>query len=445
VTNRSKFVVALLLAQFAPLLAFAQGKPVITKNARNTFTFNHLALRGATDAPFVLEIGDGEFFQVLITNTDPRLFRYSIAATADEEGPLTSSFEPGANGIPARHDSWASVTQRHDKHFNRYRVTISPVAAQAGATVATRQAANSKLRTLGMEPRFDETEKTVAPLLYPVAFDLWVSTRPEWKVSFSGGVAFSGLTDHKFFIKTTDAKKTVEEDTAARDRTRHDVIALANVYFDHQYGRGLMFGAAFGVGDNGGSTPRYFVGPSVVLGRNFIFTAGTTFGSIATLPVGQLLHDAPINGDNTLNNLGSRYQHGFFAALAFTFIDKETEFRNGFTSSTTTGAESAAPSAATANDLTGEYKTVDNKIEKVEIADVKGKTAMTLTLDAETAAKFATELGNKSAITLEKKTDVTFENGDDRATFAISGDTTTLEFKHGTTTIVSASKKKSSA
>lgn len=447
-TNRAKSAVALLLTQLVSVPAFAQPKPFIVKDARNTFTFDHLALRGKTDTPVVLEIGHGEFFQVLVTNTDPRLFEYSIAATADEQGPLTSSFEPGAEGVPASPDSWASVTQRHDKHFNRYRVTISAVAAQAGATITARKAANTKLQTLGVEARFDETNETAAPLLYPVAFDLWVSTRPEWKVSFSGGVAFSGLTDHKFFIKTAaDGKKTVEEDTGARDRTRHDVIALANVYFDHQFGRGLMFGAAFGVGDNGGSTPRYFAGPSIVLGRHFIVTAGATLGSVATLPVGQSLHEAPGGGDNTLTNLGRRYQRGFFTALAFTFISKETEFRNGFTSSTTTGVQGAAAQspAAGGKGLAGEYETADNKIEKVEIADVKGKPTLTLTLDADTAAKFATVLGKKSAIVLEKKTDTTFENGDDKATFTTSGDTTTLEFKHGTTTIVTASKKKSGA
>jgi len=37
---------------------------------------------------------------------------------------------------------------------------------------------------------------------------------------------------------------------------------------------------------------------------------------VATLHVGQVLHELPINGDNTLGTLGSRYQRGFFAGVA---------------------------------------------------------------------------------------------------------------------------------
>jgi hypothetical protein len=437
---------SLIVAVVTPVYA-QTTKPAVVKDSRNTFTFDHLALRGETDAPMVLEVGDGDFFQVLITHTDPTLFKYSISATQDEAGPLTTTFEPDANGVQAHPDSWASVTHRHDKHFNRYRVTISEIAAQAAATTDTKKSANSTLQqTLGITtPVFDESDGRPVKLLHSVAFDLWVTTRPEWKVSFSGGVAVSSLTDHKFFVKTDDTgRKTVEEDTNGRDAVRHDVIALANLYFDHQYWRGLMFGTAFGIGDTGNSTPRYYVGPSIVLGRNFIFTAGATFGSVAMLPSGQTLHEAPTS-DNVLNNLGSRYQRGYFGSIAFAFIDKETEFRNGFTSSTTTGSGSApsgAGASANGNALSGTYQTSDKKDEKVEIATANGKTTMTLTIDADTAKQFATALENRSAITMEKKNDTTYQTGDDTAIFTTSGDTTTLQFKHGQTTIVTASKKK---
>ncbi len=444
--NRWQCMLSCLLAAVATPVLAQSVKPPIVKDARNTFTFDHLALRGQSDAPFVLEIGDGEFFQVIITHTDPTIFKYSVSATQDEQGPLTSTFEPDATGVQAHPDSWVSVTQRHDKHFSRYRVTISEITSQTAATTEAKKDANTKLQTMGVTtPVFEEGDGRPVKLLHPVAFDVWVTTRPEWKVNFSGGVAISSLTDHKYFVKTDDAgKKTIEEDTDGRDTVRHDVIALANLYFDHQYRRGLMLGATFGIGDNGGSMPRYFIGPSIVLGKNFIFTAGATFGSVATLPVGQALHQAPINGDNTLNNLGSSYQHGYFASIAFAFINKETEFRNGFTSSTTTGAGTAA-AASPASTVAGNYQTSDNKQEKVEIATVNGKTTMTLTVDADTAKKFETELAHKSAITLQNKNETTYENGDDVVTFTTSANAVTLDFKHGTTPIVSASKKKRGA
>src|SRR6266545_5259589 len=101
--------------------------------------------------------------------------------------------------------------------------------------------------------------------------------------------------------------------------------------------------------------------------RNFICTAGATFGSVATLPVGQVLHELPINGDNTLVRWAAVTSAGSLPASHLRLSAKKLNSRTGFASSTTTGAPAAAGVPAAADALA--------------------------------------ELGNRSAITLEKKSD----------------------------------------
>jgi len=60
------------------------------------------------------------------------------------------------------------------------------------------------------------------------------------------------------------------------------------------------------------------------------------------LPVGQRLNEEPINGDNTLGTLGSRFAHGWYVGISFTFSqDKETEFLNALTPPQKTGQGTA--------------------------------------------------------------------------------------------------------
>jgi hypothetical protein len=385
----------------------ATPQPIIRRDNRNTFVFDHLRLQASVaGTPFALEIGDGEIFQVLVIHTDASQFSYSIAATQDQTGPLTSTLLPGPAGVTPGRDDTVSLTMRHDQHFNRYRVTIAGLAAAGQPATPAAPATKEAFRTEVPSPNAPKQQQAEQqPQLYPIAFDLWVITRPQWKVTFSGGLALSTLSDQKFFISTdSSGNKKVQEDTASEEKIRHDVIALANIYFEHQYFRSLTFGAAVGIGDNGGSTPRYFIGPSVTVGGNLILTGGLTFGSIATLPVGQQLNQAPINGDNTLNALGSRFKHGLFFGAAFTFVDTTSAFKGAFSSSSTTpapastpapgaGGTPATPAAVTLDALVGNYLTTDSpgKAEQLSATTSGGKAALplTLTLDTDTAKALA--------------------------------------------------------
>lgn len=418
-------LIVMLLTTSIAMPASAGQSSSTERTPRNTLEFDHLRLRGVTDDPVALEIGDGDLFQVVVTNTDPRLFKYTISATQDETLP-SSSLAADATPVTARIDGRANLTMRHDRHFSRYRVTISALPGVIPERVAT------VIGGTGNRPSVAGGTKTTEPAgefetaaLYPVSFDVWVLTRPEWKVSISGGVAFSGLTDRKFFIKTAaDGAKTVEEDVAARDSTRQDIVALANVYFDHQFKRGLMLGAAFGIGQNSGGAPRYYVGPSVVLGRNFVFSGGIAFGSVAAPPVGQSLGRAPVNGDNTLTSLGSRFGRGGFFSLAFTFVNKDAEFKNAFSSTTTTTGEGIA--ALSIADLEGDYVegTAVKATVKATKADGKARLPLTVTFADKTTVEltdtngvwhYASKDGKKEAKFSGKKGDLTLQYLEDGA------------------------------
>jgi hypothetical protein len=221
-------------------------------------------------------------------------------------------------------------------------------------------------------------------------------------------------------VKTAaDGKETVEEDIDSRDQTRHDIVALANVYFDHQYARALMFGAAFGVGQNSSGAPRYYLGPSVVLWRNFVFSGGLALGSVATLPSGQALGQAPFNGDNTLTTLGSRLGRSAFFSVAFTFINRESEFASAF--GATSEAAGAGLPALAATDTPGDYQDENGAVKaKVAVQTGDGKTTIVLTLtDGNVEVKLPTEKG---------PLDYTTSDGTKEAKFSGTADAVVLQY-----------------
>jgi hypothetical protein len=183
--------------------------------------------------------------------------------------------------------------------------------------------------------------------LFEYTFPVWVKTTG-WNITFNSGFGFSSLTSKKYFIATdSDGKKTVEADPNRGDQSRPDIMALANLTLPHLknpslWWAGEKLGIAFGVGLGGDSDARYYFGPSYTLGKRFILNGGWTGGKVSTLPVGQRLHEAPINGDNTLGTLGSRFAHGWYVGISFTFTDdKESDFLNALTPPQQTGQGTA--------------------------------------------------------------------------------------------------------
>ena len=345
---------------------------------KNYLIFNHE--RGVIEKPVPaqLEVGDGEAFVIVFACTDPSRFDYliePIKAAEVRKAEYTST--PGS--VAAQPNQHASLTWRHDRHFPLYRVTVS--IREAGEQEETDDGQPSfvvrdllgrlnsdeldRLRSMaiygvdeeGIEEAADEfgvteesleamlaatwsqmTLETTERRLYSYTFPVWVKT-VGWEISFSTGIGFSRLTDEQYFIKTddmgnddaSDDVKTVLRDRDAEDDFIPDLVAMANLQLPSHLQGWRRLGLAFGIGTGGQSEPRYFLGPSVRLGRQLILTLGLAGGKVDTLPTGQEIGEPPINGDNTLAALGSRFTTAAFVGIAFNFAPSEKEFLSALT------------------------------------------------------------------------------------------------------------------
>src|SRR5450830_1391331 len=81
VLKRSATIALVGLLVGAAPAASGNRRPAIPRTKDNTFVYNHQALKAEYDGPFAIMVGDGDIFQVLVTHTDPTLFKYTISAT----------------------------------------------------------------------------------------------------------------------------------------------------------------------------------------------------------------------------------------------------------------------------------------------------------------------------------------------------------------------------
>jgi hypothetical protein len=295
----------------------------------NTLDFNHQELRASPQRLLVLEVDDGAYFGVLFKCTAPTYFDYRITAdTEASPGSASSVVGPDSVNVTGQLVTHG-VTMRHDSRVLRYRVTATLREGLPRPALGPGESGRGGPAPPPPPPLPGTAAvPTPAPVqLFSVAFDIWVATKPDWRLSVIGGVAVSSLVDTKYAINTssTGAKTFVESPASTQSKRAADVIALANVYYSRVYARTLNFGAAFGIGTSG-TSPRFFFGPSVVFGKYFVFTGGWAVGSVAAPPAGQELGAAPVNGDNTLNSLSRRTIGRPYASIGFTWIDRRDQF-----------------------------------------------------------------------------------------------------------------------
>jgi Tfp pilus assembly major pilin PilA len=327
---------------------------------KDVLFFNHQDGRILYPAPAQLEVEDGAVFTIVFLHTDPTSFDYTLKGLSGPDD-KAANFKNGTDSKQASKSVTVFVTWRHDRHFPLYQVQLSiRKAAQTDTTMTVEQiqaAAAAKHLTLVPKEVQEQAQKQVQEqtreqtqdLLFEYTFPVWVKTAG-WNITFNSGFGFSSLTSKKYFIATDAAeKKTVEVDPNRGDQSRPDIMALANLTLPHLKNPSLgwageKLGFAFGIGLGGDSDARYYFGPSYTLGKRFILNGGWTGGKVSTLPVGQRLHEAPISGDNTLGTLGSRFAHGWYLGISFTFTpDKETEFLGALTPPQKTGEGTPAP------------------------------------------------------------------------------------------------------
>ena len=363
-----------------------QGQDDLEK-ARNYLVFNHRKGRIEFPVPAQLEVRDGETFAIVFACSNPSQFDYVIEGIKSDAVPSSSAtIQQEAPADPV--GLHASVTWRHDRQVPLYQVTVKRRKAAsaednartavlasglrgsikgrgdadfgdllAGIVAMSESGADrSTIETYSRDNRLDpdEVEEALTLMgtldkLYSYTFPIWVKT-VGWRLSFSSGFGFSGLTDEEYFTRTddmgtpedaSDDVKTVERDSNAEDDFLPDLMALANLEFPSS-----NFGLAFGLGIGDEAEPRYFFGPSLDLGKQFILTGGVAGGKVSTLPSGQSLGQAPINGDNTLNNLPTKFETAFYLGIAFKFSPAQKEFLGALTGAQQIEEEGDADAAA---------------------------------------------------------------------------------------------------
>jgi len=326
------------------------GPPILKRTSENTLVFNHRDLRPEGNGLQVLAADDGGYFQILFKCTSPAYFTYSITGDAAAQPESTAAqTQPESVTIDPSLLTTRGITMRHDARFLRYHVTarlregIRPTAgATSGGTGST--------RTSDFTFKVGNVASSSGALLYSMAFDVWVNTKPDWKLGIIGGVAVSKLVDKRYAVIPDEKNAPVFLEDGSQSRWHSDVMALANVYYSKLYLRSLNLGFAFGIGSSG-STPRFFAGPSVVFGRYFVLTGGVAFGWVSAPPLGQRLGQPPVNGDNTLNSASSRFTSAAYFGIGFTWIERRDQFAASLTAASVSNSVGSCVSSVSTDHL----------------------------------------------------------------------------------------------
>jgi hypothetical protein len=340
----------------------------VRKTAKNTLVVNHLELGAETDDLYVLEVADGDHFQVLFENSYPACFSYSITATDDALIGSANQMPGRAIKVPFADLKRGRVTMQHRDVFAKYRVTaaltcdiVAGGAPERSADSTTLQLGTSNTKAFALEMRTTRPIDWAALLkdltqdveLRELSFDLWVRTAPKWTVAINGGVAFQNFKSPLYYIKSTTANgttvKTFEEEEP-EEHKRPAVMTLISVYPPWPPLRRL--GAAVGFGGQG-SDLRYYFGGAVSLGGHLVFTAGKAFGFVSDRPLGQEVGQPPIS-DNVLANVRSVPASAWYFGFALGF---DVKSKPDTISALTASSTSKPPALSATSAFTGVYAT----------------------------------------------------------------------------------------
>jgi hypothetical protein len=343
--------------------ACARGKPVTDSGC---------------SASFQLTLRDGEFFSIVILDTDTLHFTYALEAFARSD---TGQKLQGGTEV---HDTLVLYRQ-HEKRYGGYILRVT---------------------------RKDDPSNARGDALLTIN----VVTR-EWALEFAGGFTVSGLKDRVYSVRndtlvdaTTEAKTPVLRIQRQRDRENQQSLGLGS--FVHLYNTGLPWlGISFGLGLEQSRAASYYFGPSIRLGGKATLTAGVLWGNVKTLPAGfaenQVVADA-----NVINGTGTRTQHSLFAGISYSFIGgADKALAKPFAEQGASPAPSTTPSDAAATDVVTAITPVDTVLFDEEF-------------QAEFLSKAGSQVGKAEVVffatdtTDTQVTEVTFDPAGDDATFS---------------------------
>ena len=291
--RRCTLALAVALVTASPTLAQKVNKP---KGAKGDVIFSHR--NDNQDLWYSRSLAAGQDFTVVINDTDPGRFQYSIAGVALEGGTEDDDQARKIQDVPIVELRPFKLPFTHDRKFGGYVVRI--------------RANDPDDRTVVPKGETDEL------VLNDVTLHIAVET-VGWNLDFAGAYVGSGLTDPKYAIITQENEAGDEEKVFTREPNRESDVNLGLGAFVHVYNdnKWPWLALTFGLGIDDDTT--YYLGPSLRLGDKAAITAGYAWGAVDTLPGGQQLGESPIS-DNVLNNLGTKNEGAFFVGISYSFI-----------------------------------------------------------------------------------------------------------------------------
>lgn len=331
----------------------ALGKEEGYKGRLDVVVFDHAAGELVWPQPAQLWVRDGDPFVVVVTNTHPYAFTYSSSVVASDAAAGGPGQVVGERVTVKEEDGvTVCVSFRFVEGFPLHKMEISGSAAWTAAAAAVLEKAATdtddpmaaaRFKVFRMNPRealkvFESGEAVGADavvadaakkgVLYPYTFPVWVRDSRA-QLGFATGLAFSDVTSDRFFVETDDqgtAETTDDEQRvlaeSSSDDFRPDLMAYASITAPRTptwWGAGGRLGVTVGLGIGDGGDPRYFLGPSWLIGDRFLVAAGAFGGKVDRLPAGQREGEAPINGANTLSQLGKGFERGWAVGVAWRF------------------------------------------------------------------------------------------------------------------------------
>jgi hypothetical protein len=275
-------------------------------------------------------LAPGDQFEVRIQHTCESAFTYAFKPVANAASRSSARITPSA--CPVENTS-VSVCIRHEQQYGAYLVEIvqkpveSPLAELEGSI----------------------KDLSSVTLTVPVVHN-------PWYLDFTSGFTLSELTDPIWAGDTQTGADGMEITRIVRDRQAEDDANLGIAAFTHvshdKWGGPVAgyFGPSIGLGIDERNEASYYVGLSWLMGDvagaigdRAALTFGYQWGSVDRLPAGVSVGD-PIDDVNTLADLPTRIDGGFFFSLSFSFLGGRDTFEKKVASAgTPSGPETEVP------------------------------------------------------------------------------------------------------
>jgi len=320
-------------------------------SAAPTIRLDHSS--GATDFSTDLEVGVGEYFDVVLRHTTKSftLRTYALRAAARSGRNLASMHELDPfTGLLSQAeaelvtDDSVVVAVAHRNEYGGYVVEVACDEAEVlsftmgtGLSAEARSALASSFLDRANAADWTQTEgrdsarvvlKTVGEFKTLKPFKVFVRVRDHsYKpAQFSAGFCATWLTDERYKAEEDGDENILRRDRAAESDVRPLAVAFLHVTPSPR----VPVGIALGLGVNGDSDLAFMPGLSLRVCNMLFLSAGAHIGAINSKPVGATV-DEPLQDVSVLTKPDRIHKVRPYVALTYTFLGNPQEvFRKPF-------------------------------------------------------------------------------------------------------------------